>query len=74
MSQCADAVQFKVTQWQHKWSCWDCLPKVVISCQNANGLQRFSKTHVITQDPVQLVLVKEGQPVHSVLQDETEQH
>lgn len=48
------------------------VPEVVISCQNADGLQRLAEAHVVTQDPVQLVLVQEGQPVHSILQDDTE--
>lgn len=32
-------------------------PEVVISSQNADGLQRLSETHVIAEDPMQLVFV-----------------
>lgn len=32
-------------------------PEVVISSQNTDGLQRLSETHVIAEDPVQLVFV-----------------
>lgn len=46
----------------------------MISCQNADGLQRLAEAHVVTQDPVQLVFVQEGQPVHSVLKDDTKIH
>lgn len=35
------------------------VPEVVIACQNADGLQRLTETHVITQDPMQLVFVQE---------------
>lgn len=44
------------------------VPEVVISSQDADRLQRLAKTHVITQDPVQLVFVQEGEPVNSILQ------
>lgn len=44
------------------------VPEVVVSRQDADGLQGLAQPHVITQDPVQLVLVQEGQPVHSVLE------
>lgn len=46
----------------------------MISCQNADGLQGLAKAHVVTQDPVQLVFVQEGQPVHSILQGDTQTH
>lgn len=35
------------------------VPEVVIACQNADGLQRLAETHVVTQDPMQLVFVQE---------------
>lgn len=46
----------------------DAVPEVMISSKDADGLQSLSQTHVVTQDPVQLVFVQEGEPVHSVLQ------
>ena len=36
----------------------DSVPEVVISSEDADGLQRLSETHVVAQDPVQLVFVK----------------
>lgn len=52
----------------------DSVPEVVISCQNADGLQRLAEAHVVTQDPMQLVFVQEGQPVHSILKDDAKTH
>jgi len=40
----------------------------MISCQDADGLQSLSQSHVITQDPMQLVLIQECQPVDTSLQ------
>lgn len=48
------------------------VPEVVISSQDADRLQRLAKTHVITQDPVQLVFVQEGEPINSILQKDKE--
>lgn len=33
------------------------VPEEMIASQNADGLQGFTQTHIITQDPVKLVLV-----------------
>lgn len=43
------------------------VPEVVVSSKNADGLKGFTQAHVITQDSMQLVLIQEGQPVHSIL-------
>lgn len=43
------------------------VPEVVVSSENTDGLEGFTQTHVITQDSMQLVLIQEGQPVHSIL-------
>lgn len=43
------------------------VPEEVVSCQDADGLKGLPKTHVITQYAMQLVLVEEGEPVHSIL-------
>lgn len=46
----------------------DSVPEVMISSKDADGLKSLSETHVVTQDPVQLIFVQEREPVHSVLQ------
>lgn len=53
---------------------WSWVPEVVISSQDADRLQRLAKTHVVTQDPMQLVFVQEGEPVNSILQKDKESH
>lgn len=49
------------------WSC-SSVPEVVVPSQDADGLQGLAQAHVITENTVELVLVQEGQPVHSVLE------
>lgn len=46
---------------------WD-VPEEMIACQNTDGLQGLTQTHIITQDPMKLVFVQKCQPVHSILQ------
>lgn len=46
----------------------DSVPEVMISSKDADGLQSLSETHVVAQDPVQLIFVQEREPVHAVLQ------
>lgn len=36
----------------------DSVPEVVISSEDADGLQCLSETHVVTQNPVQLIFVQ----------------
>ena len=43
------------------------VPEVVVPSQDADGLQGLAQAHVVAQDPVQLVFVQEGEPVHAVL-------
>jgi hypothetical protein len=42
-------------------------PPVVVSRQHADGLQSLAQTHVVTQDPVQVVAVQKRQPVDAGL-------
>lgn len=44
------------------------VPEEMITSQNTDGLQGFTQTHIITQDPMKLVLVQKCQPVHTILQ------
>ena len=43
----------------------------MVTCEDTDGLQGFPKAHVITQDAMKLVLVQEGQPVHTMLLGKT---
>ena len=43
------------------------LLSVMITGKDTDGLQGFTKAHVITQDSMKLVLVKESQPVDTTL-------
>lgn len=49
------------------------VPEEMITSQNADGLQGFTQTHIITQNPMELVLVQKRQPVHTILQKKREQ-
>lgn len=40
----------------------------MVPSQDADGLQGLAQAHVVTQDTMQLVLIQEGQPVHSILE------
>lgn len=39
----------------------------MVTGEDTDGLQGFPKTHVVTQDAMKFVLVKESQPVHTML-------
>lgn len=39
----------------------------MVTGKNTDGLEGFAKTHVITKDAMQLVLVQESQPVDTAL-------
>lgn len=43
---------------------------VVVTCQDTDGLQSLAEAHVVTEDAMEFVLVKEGQPVHTILREE----
>lgn len=47
--------------------CSGFLLSVMITGKDTDGLQGFPKAHVITQDSMKLVLVKESQPVYTTL-------